>query len=126
MEVGSTREEYATKCSMWIRSTFYYELTTQNSRMALLDLANELQLAIAETLESERDINAFAQPYVRCFQLLNSHLYRYNVQQNRRLALFWAAKHGNLNTVVKLLDQGANVHSQARQRKLGIVIPLLP
>lgn len=68
--------------------------------MALLELANELLLSIAEVLGSERDINAFAQLNRRCFQLLNPHLYWYNVQQNRSQALFWAAKRGELNTVI--------------------------
>ena len=92
--------------------------------MALLELANELLLSIAEALGSETDVNAFAQLNRRCFQLLNTYLYRYNVQQNRSLALFWAAKRGELNTVVWLLDQGADIHSPARQRKLGVVTPL--
>ena len=55
------------------------ESVTQKSSMALLDLVNELLLAITETLESEKDINAFVQANARCFQLLNLHLYRYNV-----------------------------------------------
>ncbi len=70
--------------------------------MALLELANELLLSIAEALGSETDINAFVQLNRRCFQLLNPYLYRFNVQQNRSLALFWAAKRGELNTVVRL------------------------
>ena len=48
--------------------------------MALLKLANELLLSIAEALESEIDINAFAQLNRRYILLLNPYLYRYNMQ----------------------------------------------
>ena len=69
--------------------------------MLLLDLPNELLQDISEYLESERDINAVAQANRHLYRLLDSYLYRYNVQQSRRSALLWAARHGR--------DDGAKV-----------------
>ncbi|KAF2679051.1 hypothetical protein K458DRAFT_435297 [Lentithecium fluviatile CBS 122367] len=46
--------------------------------MALLGLANKLLHYISEHLDSERDINAFAQAIHRLYRLQNSYLYRYN------------------------------------------------
>jgi hypothetical protein len=62
--------------------------------MPLLDLPNELLLKISENLESKRDINAIAQANRRLYCLLDSSLYRYNIQQSGSSALLWAARHG--------------------------------
>lgn len=56
--------------------------------------------------------------------LASPYLYRYDVQHSTNLALFWPAKRGELNTVVRLLDQGGNIHFSARQRKLGVLTSL--
>lgn len=92
--------------------------------MTLLLLANEILLSISEALGSEKDINALAQVNRRCFQLLDPHLYRYNVRNNGSSALFWAAKRGELNTIIRLSEEGAHIHSTARQHNLGVVTPL--
>tara|TARA_R110002003_G_scaffold37_3_gene2136 strand:- start:1533 stop:1907 length:375 start_codon:yes stop_codon:yes gene_type:complete len=83
--------------------------------MPLLDLANELLHCIAETLESERDINAFAQANRRLYRLLNNHLYRHNVQRSQRSALLWAAQHGQEATVQKPLGERADVNANGGQ-----------
>ncbi|KAF2178770.1 hypothetical protein K469DRAFT_598122 [Zopfia rhizophila CBS 207.26] len=62
--------------------------------MPLLNLANELLYCISENLKSERDINAFAQANRRLYCLLNTYIYRYNIQQSGSSALLWAAQHG--------------------------------
>ena len=49
---------------------------------------------ISENLESERYINAIAQVNCRLYCLLDSYLYRYNIQQSGSSALLWAARHG--------------------------------
>lgn len=55
--------------------------------MPLLHLPNELLSRCSEYLESESDINAFAQSNSRLYCLLNSYLYRRNVQQSESSAL---------------------------------------
>lgn len=47
--------------------------------MPLLDLMNELLLLIAENLESERDVNHFSQTNGRLHDVLNTYLYRHNL-----------------------------------------------
>jgi ankyrin repeat protein len=79
--------------------------------MQLLYLANELLHCISENLELERDINAFAQANRRLYRLLNTYLYRHNIQQSRSSALLWGAQHGQEVTVRRLLGEGANVQA---------------
>ena len=81
------------------------------SAMPLLNLPNELLLKISENLESERDINAIAQANCRLYCLLDSYLYRYNVQQSGSSALLWAARHGQEATARKLLREKANIQA---------------
>ncbi|KAF2193472.1 hypothetical protein K469DRAFT_513758, partial [Zopfia rhizophila CBS 207.26] len=71
--------------------------------MPLLGLANELLLCIAEKLESERDINGLTRTNRRFHNLLNTYLYRHNVQRYGGLALLWAAEHGQETTTRMLL-----------------------
>src|SRR5215471_14311366 len=79
--------------------------------MRLLDLANELLQTIAENLESEEDINAFALTNRRLYTLLNAYLYRHNVRQLGSSALLWAAERGQEATAQKLLNEGACVQA---------------
>jgi hypothetical protein len=48
--------------------------------MQLLGLANELLYYTSDNLESERDINAFAQANRRLYRLLNTYLYCHSIQ----------------------------------------------
>ena len=77
--------------------------------MFLLALANELLHIMSKDLQSERDINAFAQANCRLYRLLNCYLYRYSIQQSGSSALLWAAEHGHEGTVRTLLEEGARV-----------------
>ncbi|KAB2100072.1 hypothetical protein AG0111_0g11816 [Alternaria gaisen] len=79
--------------------------------MPLLDLPNELLRNVSEYLESERDINAIAQANRHLYRLLDSYLYRYNVQQSGSSALLWAARHGQEATARKSLRGKANIHA---------------
>jgi ankyrin repeat protein len=90
--------------SFW--ATFTMRAT---SAMPLLNLPNELLQNISENLESERDINVIAQANCRLYCLLDSYLYRYNVQQSGSSALLWAARHGQEVTARKLLREKANI-----------------
>ncbi|CAG7941765.1 unnamed protein product [Penicillium nalgiovense] len=85
--------------------------------MTLLSLPNELLLAISETQDYQRDINAFARTSRRCYTLLNPFLYTYNVRQHQGSALHWAASQGQLRTAQESLRQGAQIDS--RDRKTG-------
>ena len=90
--------------------------------MPLLDLPNELVRNISEYLESERYINAIAQANCRLSHLLDSYLYRYNVQQSGSSALLWAARHGQEVTAQKSLREKANIqatnHDEAQCQQL--------
>jgi ankyrin repeat protein len=79
--------------------------------MLLLDLPNELLQDISEYLESERDINAVAQANRHLYRLLDSYLYRYNVQQSGSSALLWAAQNGQEETAQKSLREKANIEA---------------
>ncbi|PON28909.1 hypothetical protein TGAM01_v202017 [Trichoderma gamsii] len=70
----------------------------------MLRLPNELLLAIASQLESERDINALAQTNRRFLSTLDPFLYRRNIQQFNNSALTWSALCGRERTVKKALD----------------------
>jgi hypothetical protein len=50
-------------------------------------LANELLLSIADSLNSERSINAFARTNRRLYLLLNDFLYKHNITKGESSAL---------------------------------------
>lgn len=77
--------------------------------MLLLGLANELLICIAEQLEKESDINAFAQANRQLCYLLNPILYRHNIQQSKSSGLFWASRSGKKASIERFLEEGANV-----------------
>ncbi|CAG8888450.1 unnamed protein product [Penicillium egyptiacum] len=90
--------------------------------MTLLSLPNELLLAIAETQDCQKDINAFARTSRRCFTLLNPFLYAYNVRQHQGSALHWAARQGQLRTAQESLRQGTEIELRDRKtRKLPLI-----
>jgi ankyrin repeat protein len=88
--------------------------------MQLLHLPNELLSRSSEYLELESDINAFAQANSRLYCLLNSYLYRRNVQQSESSALIWAAQNGQRETALKLFKE----HIDDRTLINCCVIPL--
>lgn len=69
----------------------------------MLRLPNELLLAIAAQLESERDINALARTNRQFLSTLDPFLYRRNIQQSNNSALTWSALCGHERTVKKAL-----------------------
>jgi ankyrin repeat protein len=73
--------------------------------MLLLHLLNELLSRFSGYLESESDINDFTQTSSRLYCLLNSHLYRRNVQRSESSALIWAAQNGRRETALKLFNE---------------------
>jgi ankyrin repeat protein len=79
--------------------------------MSLLQLSNELLVAIAQHLPSERDISAFSRTNRELHKHLDGYLYRHNVLHHQRSALIWASKHGQVGTAGKSIAQGANINS---------------
>jgi ankyrin repeat protein len=85
--------------------------------MSLVSLVNELLLSIADHLTCARDINALVRTNRRLYSSLNLFLYRYAVQQSNHSALHWAAYHGHSNTLLMLLDVGADVRAPVGNNK---------
>jgi ankyrin repeat protein len=83
-----------------------------NAKMLLLKLPPELQLSIAENLESERDISSFSQTSRYLHNLLSGYLYEHNVKHHGSSALIWASEHGHEKVVQTLLDRNADVNTQ--------------
>ncbi|KAL2864007.1 ankyrin repeat domain-containing protein [Aspergillus lucknowensis] len=77
--------------------------------MTLLELPQELLLAIASFLEAERDINSLSRTNTQLHALLNPYLYRQNARTSNSSALLWAAVHGRENTARFSLQCGANI-----------------
>jgi ankyrin repeat protein len=81
--------------------------------MSLLSWPDELLQLIVQYLESERDLNCFAQTSHRHYNLVNDNLYRYHIQHGKSTALLWAAYHGREGTARILLREGANPNVEA-------------
>ncbi|KAB8275207.1 ankyrin repeat-containing domain protein [Aspergillus minisclerotigenes] len=77
--------------------------------MAFLRLPDELLLSVVSYLTLQREINSLARTNARLYNLLNTYLYRYNVEQNKSSALLWAVKNGQEETAKKSIAEGANV-----------------
>ncbi|KAE8380348.1 fungal-specific transcription factor domain-containing protein [Aspergillus bertholletiae] len=88
--------------------------------MSLLLLPTELILVVTASLDTQRDINALCQTNRYFYRLLNTRLYRFHVLNHDGSALQWAAKHGQVSTMKKLVDAGANLHEE----KEGIQVPI--
>lgn len=89
--------------------------------MALLNLPNEILLAIADHLRSLSDINALAQANHRCYAVFNRHLYAYATIKADKLGFLWAVENERSKTLQNFLDVGAINGSDAAN---NIQIPL--
>ncbi|KAF7122885.1 hypothetical protein CNMCM5793_000995 [Aspergillus hiratsukae] len=84
--------------------------------MSLTGLPSELILLIAGFLETQNAINALAQTNRSFYSQLNPFLYRYHAQHYiPSPALAWAAENGQLGTLVKLLQAGAEITPVVRR-----------
>jgi ankyrin repeat protein len=83
--------------------------------MSLLGWPDELLQLVIQYLESERDLNSFAQTNRRHYNLSNDYLYQYHIQHGESSALLWAAYHGRDMTARILLREGANPNVEAAQ-----------
>ncbi|KAJ5975356.1 hypothetical protein N7481_009063 [Penicillium waksmanii] len=75
--------------------------------MASLNLPNELLVAIAENLQSMKEINAFARTNRHCHTHLNRHLYRSSISRTDNYGLHWATERGLSRTVEIFIEVGA-------------------
>ena len=82
--------------------------------MSLLDLPLDLLYCIVYQLDVEKDINAFLQASLRLYRCFNKHLYCFNIERSRSSALLWAAEQGRIGTVQKMIDYGADIHTEER------------
>lgn len=78
--------------------------------MSLSRIPNELVLCIAESLESDADINAFVRANRCLYALANPHLYRRQANKTYRSPLLKAARTGQEGTMRKLLEAGAGLN----------------
>ncbi|KAJ9379704.1 hypothetical protein DTO063F5_7075 [Paecilomyces variotii] len=82
--------------------------------MGFSRLPSELHQLIAESLDSEDAINALARTNRTFYTQFNRFLYRYHLTRHAKRppapALIWAAQNGRHDTLVRLLDAGANLY----------------
>jgi ankyrin repeat protein len=96
--------------------------------MQLLDLANEILWCIAESVQSDCDLNSFLRTSRRLYDLLCGYLYERNVKQHGSSAFFWAAYYDRLATAEKLLERGAHVdvHLPPGDNPFGVIYRWTP
>ena len=68
-------------------------------RIPFQTLPTELIVCIADCLNNQRLVSAFARINRRNHQILNVYLYKLNIRHHRGRVLFWAAWHGREATV---------------------------
>lgn len=77
--------------------------------LQLIQLPNELILAIAQELASESDISCFSRTCRGLHELLDRLLYSYDVQNCNSWVLLWAARHNRVNAARKAIREDANL-----------------
>jgi hypothetical protein len=79
--------------------------------MSFSNLPNEIIFEVVDYLGGQREINSVARASARYHQLLNDHLYRYNIRLEEGKGLWWSAKHGREAAVRRFLHLGADVNA---------------
>jgi hypothetical protein len=80
--------------------------------MTLEDLPNELLLSIADHLNVQRDLNAFARSSRRLHSHVNNFLYQRNARTGRTSALLWAVERRREATAIRALDAGIDANTR--------------
>ncbi|KAL4908831.1 ankyrin repeat-containing domain protein [Aspergillus multicolor] len=93
----------------------------QERFLSLLSLPPEL-LNIAESLEAQKDINAFARTNKQLYALANDVLYRDNITEHDGRGIIDAARHGSSVAVQRLLDYGAEVDTTLEDKMTPLMI----
>lgn len=74
---------------------------------------------IAESLDSQKDISAFAVTTIRLITLLNNflyqYIYQYNVKHHNALALLWAGRTDHGITMQSSLNAGEHATAEYRR-----------
>lgn len=78
---------------------------------SLIIIADEIILSIAEACGPE--MHRLAHVNQRLNRIVTPDLYKYNVRHGYSSAMFWAARHGNLDTLEKLRIAGAEWNDQS-------------
>src|SRR6266536_6663109 len=84
--------------------------------MSFSNLPNEIVFEVVDYLGDQRDINSVARATARYYQLLNDHLYRYNIRLEESKGLWWSAKHGHEAAVRRFPHLGADVNASWKIR----------
>ncbi|KAJ5951331.1 uncharacterized protein N7479_009744 [Penicillium vulpinum] len=78
--------------------------------MSQLDsLPTEILLSVAQYLPTQKNFSAFVRTTRRTYTVLQTYLYKNNINNHGSTALIWAAKHGYTTLAKKLLDAGASI-----------------
>ncbi|KAL4985275.1 ankyrin repeat-containing domain protein [Aspergillus falconensis] len=77
--------------------------------MLFLDLPNELLLLIGGVILSQHDLSSLTKTNRHLYCLLSDLLLRNNMQDSNSSALIYAAQHGNLTVVQRMIELGADI-----------------
>ncbi|KKK13226.1 hypothetical protein ARAM_000553 [Aspergillus rambellii] len=80
--------------------------------MSFSALPNDLLLIIAECTEAQRDLSALTRCNHRLHHLLCNLLYTNNIRRFGSSGLVWAAVHGRLSVVQRMVGMGANIETR--------------
>ncbi|KAL4819547.1 ankyrin repeat-containing domain protein [Aspergillus spinulosporus] len=79
--------------------------------MLFLDLPDELLLLVGEVIPLQRDLSSLTKTNRRLYCLLSDLLLKINMQESNSSALVYAAQHGNLTVVQRMIELGADVNA---------------
>ncbi|KAL5003060.1 ankyrin repeat-containing domain protein [Aspergillus recurvatus] len=77
--------------------------------MLFLDLPNELLLLVGEVIPLQQDLSSLTKTNRHLYCLLSDLLLRNNMQDSNSSALIYAAQHGNLTVVQRMIELGADI-----------------
>ncbi|KAL4761366.1 ankyrin repeat domain-containing protein [Aspergillus foveolatus] len=79
--------------------------------MLFLDLPDELLLLVGEVIPLQRDLSSLTKTNRRLYCLLSDLLLKINMQDSNSSALVYAAQHGNLAVVQRMVELGAEINA---------------
>lgn len=79
--------------------------------MLFLDLPDELLLLVGKVIPLQRDLSSLTKTNRRLYCLLSDLLLKINMQDSNSSALVYAAQHGNLAVVQRMVELGADIHA---------------
>ncbi|CBF86658.1 hypothetical protein AN2346.2 [Aspergillus nidulans FGSC A4] len=79
--------------------------------MLFLDLPDELLLFVGEVIPLQRDLSSLTKTNRRLYCLLSDLLLKINMKDSNSSALVYAAQHGNLAVVQRMVELGADINA---------------